>query len=484
LAGVGTLAASVLVLSTWIAARTALAAQGPSLLTYDVAADPNTGLGEPEIKVNPRDPTDLVVGENNSGVSVSHDRGLTWTQRPMSNPGDNVLAVEPDGTFVYSSLDGQVHASSDGGDSWTTVGNWVGAVAAQTQALAGAPLGAVVSRELGCDSPEPGGPVSAAPGESPGPHLIGCDRPWMAADAQTGKLYVSFADHDDNSGGTSGLWELAWLGCKPTVLVNPAFECGRQYVSSSTDGGRTWSSFHPMDSSDYPAGGTGGFSSGPVAAHGVLATAYVASQVPGSTCNDCVVFETSTDGGAGWTRHRVPASVTPSSILTTDATTLFEPYTAADPSRPGRYAVMAFDATQTHLLVYVTDDSGGSWLGPAVLAEPGGQKRYDPWIAFGPTGALGAIWRTGYSDGTYAVWAAVSPAGDTDFAPPVRLSSQPSPGPVNQLAGDDASSVTLDGQYLHAAWGDRRTGQLGIRYGRYHYAADPAVRAILAGHQR
>jgi hypothetical protein len=265
------------------------------------------------------------------------------------------------------------------------------------------------------------------------------------------------------------------------VLINPAFQCGRQYVSSSADGGRTWSVFHPMDSPDYPAGGTGGFSGGPVASGGVLATAYVAGQAPGGACQACVVFETSRDGGSGWTRHRLPAGASVASILTTDATTLFEPYTAADPSRPGRYAVMIFDAAQTQLLVYVTDDSGASWSGPARLAEPGGDKRYDPWIAYGPTGALGVLWRTGYADGTYAAWAAVSPGGGTGFAPPVRLSSQPSPGPVNMLAGDDASSVTLDGGYLHAAWGDRRTGKLGIRYGRYHYAADPAVRAILAG---
>lgn len=483
MAGVGTLAASLFLVSS-IAARSALAAPADPPLTYDVAADPNTGLGEPELKVNPRAPANVVIGENNSGVSVSHDRGRTWQQTPLANPGDNVLAVEPNGTFVYSSLDGQVHVSDNGGASWRTVGNWVGAVADQAQLLAGAPLGPVVSRELGCNSPAPDGPVAATPGQGPGPQLIGCDRPWMVADAQTGRLYVAFTDHNDNSGGTSGLWELQWLGCIPTVLVNPAFQCGRQYVSSSADGGRTWSRFHAMDSYDYPAGGTGGFSAGPVAAHGVLATAYVAGQAPGRACSDCVVFETSRDGGADWTRHRLPAGVNPASILTTDATTLFEPYTAADPSHPGRYAVMILDPAQRQLLVYMTHDSGVTWLGPARLAEPGGQTHYDPWIAYGPTGALGAMWRTGYSDGTYATWAAVSPAGHAAFARPVRLSSQPSPGPVNQLAADDASSVTLDSQYLHAAWGDRRTGRLGIRYGRYHYAVDPAVRAILAGRRR
>jgi hypothetical protein len=178
---------------------------GAAPLTYDVAAHPDTGLGEPEVRVNPRDPTNLVIGENNSGVSVSHDRGLTWRQVPLANPGDNVLAVEPNGRFVYSSLDGQVHVSDDGGGSWTTAGNWVGTVAAQTQGLASAPAGAVVSRELGCNAPQPDGPVSSEPQQGPGPHAIGCDRPWLVADAQTGRLYVSFTDHADNSGGATNL---------------------------------------------------------------------------------------------------------------------------------------------------------------------------------------------------------------------------------------------------------------------------------------
>ena len=76
------------------------------------------------------------------------------------------------------------------------------------------------------------------------------------------------------------------------------------------------------------------------------------------------------------------------------------------------------------------------------------------------------MWRTTRADGSYAVWAAVAPRGDTDFAPPVRISSAISPGPVQQLAGDDASDVTLDAGDLHAVWGDRRDGSLGIRYGR------------------
>jgi hypothetical protein len=204
-----------------------------------------------------------------------------------------------------------------------------------------------------------------------------------------------------------------------------------------------------------------------VAAHGVLATAYSAS---GPGCSACVVFETSRDGGAHWAQHRTPAGVLPAQLTTLDASLLFQPYVAADPSRAGRYAVAVFNPDRTQLLAYVTADSGRTWSGPARLTAPSSQALYLPWIAYGPTGALGALWRAGYADGTYSAWAAVSPAGGTKFASPVELSSTRSPGPAYALAGDDASSVTLGATALYGAWGDRRGGSLGIHFGRYEWA--------------
>jgi hypothetical protein len=458
-------------LATAVVAGVVALAPSAARANVDVAAHPGTGLGEPEVSVSPLDPNNIVIGENNSGVSVSHDGGLTFKQHAIDNPGDNVLAVQPDGRFVYTSLDGQVHVSGNGGDSWTTVGNWVGAVAAQSDAVQSVPGGTVAVREVGCSTPEPEGPdadVPAVDPDSPGPQLVGCDRPWLAADTQTGQLYVSFTDHDDASGGALTIpWELSDIGCRGTVLVNPVFQCGRQYVSTSNDGGRSWSRFFPLDSATYAAYGTGGFSGGPVAAHGVLATAYSAT---GPGCSTCVVFETSTDGGAHWAQHRTPASVLPAQLTTLDASLLFQPYVAADPSKAGRYAVAVFNPDRTELLVYVTADSGRTWSGPARLTTPSAQTLYLPWLAYGPTGALGALWRAGYADGTYAAWAAVSPSGGARFASSIELSSARSPGPAYQLAGDDASSVTLGANALYGAWGDRRGGSLGIHFARYDFS--------------
>lgn len=453
--------------------------------------------GEPEINVNPKDARNIVVGENVYGISYSRDGGTTWKHVSVPNIGDNALTVEPDGTFLYTSINGTVWSSHNRGEDWSDVGNWVGAVAETAYKADQFPYPAGVAagdgiREVACNTPNaagagPGG--TDVPPDGPGPQLIGCDRPWLVADPNTGRAYVSFSDHEDASGGTGGSslpWEFGTLACRGNATAVPGFQCGRQYVAASGDGGHTWTTFHPMDSSDYPAAVTTGWSGGPAAAFGTLATSYVAT---GLGCNRCVVFETSSNDGASWTRHVVApvqlpsnsspqCSVEPCGDGSLDTSLNFEPYTAADPSRPGHYAVMFFDASQTHLEVYVTADSGASWQS-ATLAEPGaGVERWLPWIEYGPSGALGVVWVTSYADGSFDTWADVAPNGDTSFAAPVRLSSQPSPGPVAP-GGDDASDVTLTQNTLYAAWADQRgtaapTGWFGSnvdRVGSYQFGS-------------
>ena len=443
----------------------------------DVVVAPDSGTGEPEVEVSPRDPNTIVVGKNDSGVAVSHDHGMSFKQVAMENPGDHVLTVAPDGTFFYSALDGAVRMSTDNGDTWSTVGNWVGAVAEQAHAQAGSGGIAVAGRELACSSPAPAGPVNPVPGPGPGPHVIGCDRPWLTADKQNGTLYVSFTDHNDNGGGDGvDAWELQALGCKAAATFNPAFECGRSYVAASHDRGKTWSAFRPFDSGAWPAGGTGGFNSGAVATGGVLATAYIAAATPTGAHCYCLVFETSRDEGATWTRHLVAPVTLPTwdtlnnPLIGKDQSLLFEPYVAGDPNDPDHYAVMADADDLSHLLVWTTNDAGVTWQGPAKLSDPFGTTRNLPWLAIGPTGAVGAMWRSTAADGSYTTWAAVAKHGNTRFAAPVRISMVPSPGPVSTVAGDDASDLTLDDTDLHVVWGDHRDGSMAIHYGRYRFA--------------
>jgi len=466
----------MLVISALLPVTVARSTSAPEVL--DVLVESDTGAGEPQVAVDPRHPLDVVVGENNLGVSVSHDGGRHWTHVSLPNQGDNATTIDAAGTYAYTSLDGEVMVSRDRGRTWTSAGNWVGDLAATTYGLAGSTK--LAFRFLGCNAPAPLGPVDPLSG--PGFHVIGCDRPWLTADAtHPGLLRVAFTDHSDGSGGA--LVETA--GCKTSTATNQVFSCGRQYVTTSKDGGRTWGAFVPVDSAAVPMDHTNGFSGIPLSRAGVLATAYLAGAFPGSACTTCVVFQTSNDDGRTWARHLVPATVDGPSLgahalnpLDVSSSTAFEPYVAQDPSRAGRYAVMVYDRTQTGLLVQVTNDFGRTWSPAVRLGEKGGDKRWLPWIAYGPGGALGVMWKTSYAEGSFEVWGAVAPRGDTRFARPVRLSSKRSPGTVTQVAADDASFVTLDRTTLHAAWGDRREGTLGIHYARYSFASDPAVRAL------
>ena len=467
----------LLVVAALLPVATARSASAPTVT--DVLVQQDSGAGEPQVAVDPRHPLDVVVGENNLGVSVSHDGGRRWTHVDLPNQGDNTTTVDAAGTYAYTSLDGEVFTSKDRGRTWQAVGNWVGALAGAWWQVGGSTK--LAFRFLGCNAPAPVGPVNPVGG--PGFHVIGCDRPWLTADAtRPGLLRLTFTDHSDGSGGAL----VETVGCKTSTATNQVFSCGRQYVTTSKDGGRTWSAFHPVDAATAPMDHTNGFSGIPVSRGGVLATAYLAGAFPRSTCTTCVVFQTSKDDGVTWTRHLVPATVDGPALgahalnpLSVSSSTAFEPYLAQDPSRPGRYAVMVYDKAQTGLLVQVTTDFGRTWTAPVRLADKGSGKRWLPWLAYGTRGALGVVWRTELTEGgSYEVWGAVAPQGGTRFARPVRLSSKRSPGPVSQVAADDASFVALDGTTLHAAWGDRREGTLGIHYARYAFGSDPAVRAL------
>lgn len=477
-----------LVLLGLVAAAPSTPSQAAPPRTQDTAVDTDNPGGEPQVAVNPRDSRNIVVGKNVAGVAYTRDGGVTWTPVRIPNLGDNVLATLPDGTFLYSSIDGAVYASRDGGATWPQVGNWVGAIAStlyQAFPDVGYPGSAAwgqVMRNVACNAPAVvgAGPLGTGPDE-PGVQLLGCDRPWLATDPHTGRAYLSFAVHSDASGGaspTSGpTGALSAAGCRANNGSSP-FACGRQYVSASGDGGRTWSTFRPMDSAEYPFAVTQGWSGGPTAAFGRLATSYAATG-PGCSAT-CVVFATSTDDGQTWVRRVVGPISFPTSASGLSTSLNFSPYTAADPSRRGSYAVVHFDAAQRDLIVHVTRDHGASWR-RTVLAEPGaGVNRWTPWVAFGPTGALGVTWRTSYADGSFDAWAAVSPGGDTRFQAPVRLSSGRSPGPV-ATGGDDNSDIVLTATTLWAVWGDQRggpapTGWFGSAFdyvGSYRFSSGP-----------
>ena len=451
--------------------------------------------GEPELAINATNGQNLVMGHTvvgntyahntladqtrayRGGLQVSFDGGQTWTadDRPLhtsgytepANPfwiarghtgatgltltddgaGDPVEASGPDGS-IYAG--GVITHSKPGGPPPFNFTVPQGAIAVLHSADGGRTFGhlSAVLSDLDLQGMFSRGMQPMAVGTF---GVVPFDRPWMVVDQSTGAVYVSTTGHPE------------------------------RYVAVSHDKARTWGRIEALDCdeatppdanhdvtcSTYPQSADGNIA----AAHGVLAAAYIASAAPGSTC-PCAVFETSTDAGAHWSRHVVFANLASGSGA----------FVAGDPSHVGRFAVMVLAGRQVagglaglparknvpqEVQVATTSDSGRDWSAPAALGdEPVSHITNRPWLAYGPTGVLAALWRNAYPPydpssflvpGTQNVFAAISHNNGKAFSAPVQLNSSPSPPPdPTQLAEDDVSWVAVTPQYVYAAWGDWR----------------------------
>lgn len=412
-------------------------------------------VGEPEIAINPRDPREMwadgatfpvplifngpsPVPDTCQGWS-SQDGGLRWQPAPLPQDlqfahgapsvcgEDGVAAFGPDGT-LYAGGDtassttvdpscgpGTIHeggvcvliqgfdpvlTSRDGGHTWSDPVDTMGSASDGSFPFA----------------PGSGNPVNTF------------DRPFLSVDQSTNTLYAmghNIADHEG-------------------------------FVTASTDEARSFGTIFAIDSPAEPSGGM--FGSTLAAAHGTLAVAYAATAAPGASC-PCVIFETSTDHGATFTRHVVP---------TVNASSHPFPFLAADPVRKGHFALTIFDATGTRNQVYTTDDNGQTWHGPALVAETPLNPQFEPWLSFAPSGQLLLAWRTFHGTtrtAPYDVWLAVGRDDGSRgpvFGTPVRVSSAtaayppPGTGPGQFGGGDDFSFVTASRANIFVGWGDSR----------------------------
>lgn len=400
----------------------------------------STTMGEPEIAVDPQNSKNLFVdwttfphpltisgaGANiprPCGGLVSLNSGVSWhvVQVPTNHVlytkgcGDAVAAAGPDGTLYAGGIGVTFTATGGSGPFGLTIHG-------QDYVTHSTNWGRTWSRPvetMGSDGQRfvTGDPVDTF------------DRPWLAVDQSTGTVYAAGHNLANHEG----------------------------YVTASTNKAASFGPIYPIDSPTYPSEGFS--SSNIVAAHGVLAEAYASSQAPGHTC-PCLIFETSTDHGATFTRHIVP---------TVSGSSSPEPFLAADPTVRGRFALTIFDSTGTENQVYVSDDSGATWHGPTLVGENPPNPRFKPWITFGTSGNLALAWRTRYADGAYDVWAAlghVDASNGAVFSAPIRVSSVAAPYPSGYAAGDDFSWIITDAHYAHVGWGDSRNGPVQLWYGR------------------
>ena len=145
-------------------------------------------------------------------------------------------------------------------------------------------------------------------------------------------------------------------------------------------------------------------------------------------------------------------------------------FVAADPTTPDRFAVLLTRGTAT-LEVWITTDAGAAnWTKTNVFTAESGDSFSRPWIAFGPTGALGVVWRSHNTDGSYDVDAVVSQDGGSIFDAPVRLTAARGPAPAGSLGADDcACNLHLTDTTISTTWGDWTTGRRELWFGSFDY---------------
>jgi hypothetical protein len=440
----------VVAVPMFLLVMSALAADTPATshkfeLEMDVSGNgSNMTMGEPEIAVNPVKPNELYVDgaifpvplifngpspvPDTCGGWSSENGGLSWQPAPLPVPicEDGEAVFGPDGTLyaggdvatstavVPCSTPGSIHVgpacilvqgydpvlrSTDGGHTW------------------GAPVKVMGSTNI---APFPFAPGSGSP-------INTFDRPWLAVDQSTNTVYAvghNIADHE-------------------------------AFVTASTDEAQSFGTIYAADSPAFPSGGL--FGGTIAAAHGMLSVAYAATQAPGATC-PCVIFETSTDHGATFTRQVVP---------TVNLASQPFPFVAADPTRKGHFALTVFDVTGTQNQIYTTDDSGKTWHGPTLVGEAPPNPRFKPWLTFGESGRLALVWRTwngSPNTSSYDVWLAVGRDEGHQravFSEPFRVSSLAAPYPTQYGGGDDFSFVIATDKYVRVGWGDSRDVAVG-----------------------
>jgi hypothetical protein len=466
--------------------RSANAVPPTSAIQVQITQNPaGFSSGEPEIAINPTNPNNLYIDHatfavppgggmpnlfsppppHSCGGYLSLDRGVTWQPgflpfTPQANPIPPNVTVWPsqceDGIDAFGP-DGTLYAGGD-----TTIGFGVAALQVPCPPNSAAAPGTT-------------GPCLQLPGDDPFARSTDGGKTWTQLPYPIGShgygLGSAFGGSDPNfdfapnSGHPIDTYDRPFLAVDQsngTVYVSSQNILDHErFVTASATKGDSWGPIYAVDSPTYPQSG---FASNISVQDGVLTLSYTAAAAPGGCTATCLVFETSTDFGATWTRNTVPL---------VNAHNPPSPFIAADPTGHGHYALQVFDSTETVNQVYTTRDFGATWQGPTNVTEPGGNVHFKPWLSFGPSGQLALVWRTwegapNQPTTPYDVFVAtgrIQGANGAVFTSPMELGSPATPFGTGG-GGDDFSQVQVDNQYVHAAWGDSRSGLTQVEYAR------------------
>jgi hypothetical protein len=304
-------------------------------------------------------------------------------------------------------------------------------------------------------------PVLRTSGGNGEPELWGCNAPWVAI-ANDGTLYF---------GGSL---------FTPGGDLQPQPKQGRAGVTTSTDGGKTWSKMVPgitlarlapglkglqggMEPHHTPWDGANGVvdphthtfysavggyitasvdrgktfgavyqSRGTVsAAHGSLVAARTLQQVQGAQC-PCLVANISSNGGQTWVESLVAQR--------TDynpAGTIRYPIAAASPAQAGHYAIGVYAPDHLTAKVYFTTDGAKTWKAAAPQATPKNvsiTNANQVGVGYTTDGRVLLTWRGFRNPGAFNTFVAL--LENERFGPTIKVSPELSIYPPLTYAGN------------------------------------------------
>ncbi|GIH15993.1 hypothetical protein Raf01_41650 [Rugosimonospora africana] len=226
------------------------------------------------------------------------------------------------------------------------------------------------------------------------------------------------------------------------------------YVVASDDHAGTFGTVNQPNVAGWPrsAGGT------MTAASGILAEPFVASAttVAGTHC-PCLALATSTDEGKTFTAHLIAQAAD----FSTTGTTRY-PVAAADRSRAGHFAVVAYTADHLSVRVYITTDAGRTWktVTPRTPAGEPVVNANQVSVGYTADGRVLVVWRGFHRDqgafDTYAALVDNGHAGTTVKVSPERSVYPPltylgNYGDGNG-AGDFTTWITGNREYAYIAF--------------------------------
>lgn len=417
------------------------------LKNVDASSGTTQAVDETPIAVNPVNTKQLITGGNDyacaavRGFWTSNDGGKTWSgscaqevSGSTSGGGDPVVGYDLNGT-VYQ-----------GGIDFLSNGEWAIGIASSTNN--GKSWNAAVQAvQMGSDL---------------------ADKPWLEVDTNA------------NSPNKNNLYlSNTMFGASSSTTI---------YVTTSKDGGKTWSSVAASPTAQLPH--INQFSDLAIGSDGTVYLSYM--NCPGNGKNggcggttSTMYFQKSTDAGKTWSSQVAIGqfALTPNpcgnyygDVPNTCARLSNTASIGVDTSggaRNGQLYFSAFNWNGTNSVVEAatSTDGGTTWSASVPVGDSKAKNdQFFGWLSVDSTGNVGVSWMDRRNDPTnisYEEFGAKSTNGGASFGKNFQLASQPSNPNNDGVCGcfiGDYSGSTFAGKTLHSAWTDTRNGSYGQDY--------------------